>query len=49
MGIIGKLAVFSIALTYYPAKIITLFTMLLCLGDFVFACLFIFFLVKTRD
>jgi hypothetical protein len=49
MGIIGKLAVFSIALTYYPVKIITLFTMLLCFGDFVFACLFIFFLVETRN
>lgn len=49
MGILGKMAFFFTALIYYLKDIITLLTMFLCFGDFVFACLFIFFLVKTRD
>lgn len=49
MGIIGKLAFFFTALVYYSRKFITLLTMLLCFGDFVFSALFAMFLFKTRD
>ena len=49
MGILGKMAFFFTALNYYMKGIITLITMFLCFGDFVFACLFIFFLVKTKN
>lgn len=49
MGIIGKLAFFFTALVYYSKKIITLLTMLLCFGDFVFSILFALFLMKTKD
>jgi len=49
MGILGKMAFFFTALIYYMKDIITLLTMSLCFGDFVFACLFIFFLVKTKN
>ncbi len=49
MGILGKLAVFATALFYFPKKVITLLTMLLCFGDFVFSGLFANFLMKTKD
>lgn len=48
MGIIGKLAFFFTALVYYSKRFITLLTMLLCFGDFVFSVLFAMFLFKTR-
>lgn len=49
MGVLGKLAFFFTALVYYSRKVITLLTMLLCFGDFVFSALFAHFLVKTRN
>lgn len=49
MGILGKLAFFLTALIYYSKRFITLLTMILCFGDFVFSALFAWFLFKTRD
>jgi hypothetical protein len=48
MGILGKLAVFTISLIYFHNHQISVFCMILACGDFIFAILFGIFIFMTK-